>query len=108
MPYIIYYEFYLGACTEKFDEDHSTAYLISRIRCNNIHIRILLHLILEIRYTIPYPCGLDVDVNTIGTNILRLSTLSKIPTKLEVECAKWAVCTGHWQQRHKESNTQTP
>ena len=35
-------------------------------------------------------------------------TLSKIPTKLEVECAKWAVCTGHWQQGHKESNTQTP
>ena len=42
----------------------ATVYLIS-----NIHIRILLHLILEIRYTVPYPCGLDVDVNTIGTNI---------------------------------------
>jgi len=22
-PYIIYYEFYLGTCTEKFDEGHS-------------------------------------------------------------------------------------
>ena len=35
-----------------FDGDRSTAYLIRlyRIRCNNIHIRILLHLILEIRY----------------------------------------------------------
>ena len=40
------------------------AYLIFRIRCNNIHIRILLHLILEIRYAVPYPCGLDVDINT--------------------------------------------
>ena len=67
-------------------------YLISRIRCNNIHIRILLHLILEIRYAVPYPCGPDVDVNTIGTNILRLLTLSRIPTKLEVECVKWVVC----------------
>ena len=57
---------------EKFDESHSTTYLISRIRCNNILIWILLHLILEIRYAVPYPCGLDVDVNTIGTNILRL------------------------------------
>ena len=47
-PYIIYYKFYLGTCTEKF-----TVYLISRIRCNNIHISILLHLILEIRYTAP-------------------------------------------------------
>jgi len=63
-PYIIYDEFYLGTCTEKFDEGHSTAYLISRIRCNNIHIRILLHLILEIRYAVPYPFGPDVDVNT--------------------------------------------
>ena len=35
---------------EKFDEDQGTAYLISRIRCNNILIWILLHLILEIRY----------------------------------------------------------
>jgi hypothetical protein len=31
----------------------STAYLISRIRCNNILIWILLHLILEIRYAVP-------------------------------------------------------
>ena len=60
-PYIIYYEFYLGTCTEKFDEGHSTAYLISSIRCNNIHIRILLHLILEIRYAVPYPCGLPLN-----------------------------------------------
>jgi hypothetical protein len=30
------------------------AYLISRIRCNNIHIGILLHLILEIRSKICY------------------------------------------------------
>jgi len=53
--YIIYYEFYLGVCAEIFDEDHSTVYLISRIRCNNIHIRLLLHLILKIRYVVPYP-----------------------------------------------------
>jgi hypothetical protein len=36
---------------------HGTAYLISKIRCNNILIWILLHLILEIRYAVPYPCG---------------------------------------------------
>ena len=54
---------------EKFDD---TVYLISRIRCNNILIWILLHLILEIRNAVSYPCGLYVDINTIGTNILRL------------------------------------
>ena len=52
--------------------DELSKYLICRIRCNNIHIRILLHLILQIRYGVPFPCGLDVNVNTIGTNILRL------------------------------------
>ena len=30
------------------------------------------YLILQIRYAVPFPCGLDVNVNTIGTNILRL------------------------------------
>jgi hypothetical protein len=30
----------------------STVYLISWIRCNNIHIKILLHLIREIRYAV--------------------------------------------------------
>jgi len=52
-PYIIYYKFYLGTFTEKFDEGHSTAYLISRIRCNNNLIWILLHLIFEIRCVVP-------------------------------------------------------
>jgi hypothetical protein len=61
VPYIIYNGFYLGMCMEKFDEGHSTTYLISSIRCNNILI-----------YAVPYPCGPDVDVNTIGTNISRL------------------------------------
>jgi len=43
-PYIIYYEFYAGAW--KSFEDHSTAYLISKIS------GYLLHLILEIRYVV--------------------------------------------------------
>ena len=74
--YIIYCEFYLGTCTKRVQKSlmgtNGTAYLIFVIRCNNTHIRILLHLILEIRYAVPYPCGPDLDVNTIGTNILRL------------------------------------
>ena len=96
----------MGTCTEKFDQGHSTAYLISRIRCNNIHIRILLHLILEIRYAVPYPCGLDVALIEYHRYKYIKATLSNIPTKLEVECAKSVVCTG--EQGHKKFNTQTP
>ena len=42
----------MGACLERVRKkfDGTAYYLISRIRCNNILIWILLHLILEIRY----------------------------------------------------------
>ena len=66
----------------------------------------MLHLILEIRYAVAYPCGLDVALIVYHRYKYIKTTLSKIPTKLEVKCAKSVVCTG--EQGHKKSNTQTP